>query len=964
MQIKLIAFKLFILLTFATAMAMAQAPAATGINTLIDKIATYNKAMPAEKTFLQLDKAYYSTDDTVWFKGYLVNETIGYTPLSSRLYIELLNDSNAVMKRYVFPVGFGLTWGAIPLDASYIHEGTYTIRAYTNWMRNFGDDYFFRQSFYVNNKGDNTWLINSHPALQTEAGKDNVKLDLKFSSLDNSSPGLRDMQLKVMSGKKVLLRNTAKTDASGAMSVDFSLPSQGALKNLSVAVEDKQDKTKSALIPVPVNRAQDVDLQFMPESGSLVTGVPTRVGFKAVGQDGKGIAVHGSVFDNNHTEVAAISTVRYGIGTFDIVPQPNTTYTAEVTLPGGAKKTVALPAPLKTGTILRVKNTMDKDTMTVSIFNTNETTPQDRYYLVGMARGVVCYGAALTFQNSYFVTRIAKSLFPTGVAHFILLNSAQLPLNERVTFINHDDNLKIDIKTDAQTFASRDSIPVHISVKDENGKPVVGSFSMAVTDDNQVKPESAADDNIMSHLLLASDLKGYVEDPTYYFKHDDQAWKALDALLLTQGWVGYDLKKISQPVKPTYDPEPEFMVKGTVTNLFNKPVDNSKVLMISKGKNMYVKDTITNKDGRFVFNKFPPIGKETFIITARNARGKVINGGISVDEKSLSPINTGHPIMLDPWNVNTDTTLLNYVKSNKSYHMTLDRAVLGTTGKLLRAVNIKDQAYIKGSQNLNGPGTADQTLTEDVLVNAGRASLLDVIASKVKGFHTSFYKPSSFGAAAARRAAAASANDSGGATNTGPNLEFFLKDKRVHFVFDGIDLDRFYEPFGGQVNEHYEYQKQYLDYISAEDILGIEVNYTNNAAYNTRNIDNVDDLLEATPTGGRGSDFAYLEITTRAGNGPFIKRATGIYIYKPIPIADYKQFYRPRYAAKNATRNYTDLRSTIHWEPNIITSKAGEATVSFYSADKPTHYTIILEGADMAGKVGYQTKNITISGAQ
>ncbi|RKR81472.1 carboxypeptidase family protein [Mucilaginibacter gracilis] len=957
MRIKLTVIKLIVLLNLATALAWAQAPAPAAINALVQKITAYNNAMPTEKVFLQLDKPYYSTDDTVWFKGYLMSPAITYSPLSSRLYIELLNDSNAVMKRYVFPVGVGLTWGAIPLDASYIHEGTYTIRAYTNWMRNFGDDYFFKKSFYVNNKGENTWLVNVSPSLTNDAGKDNVKLALKFSSLDNKNPGLRDMQLKVVNGKKVLLRSTAQTAADGTMKVDFTLPPQTNLKNLNVIAQDKEDKTRTALIPIGVNRSQDVDLQFMPESGSLVASIPSHVGFKATGEDGKGIAIKGTVYDNNHNEVAIINTVRNGIGTFDITPQPNSSYTAEITIPGGAKKTVPLPAILKTGSILRVRNGLDKDTLTVSLYNTAEQNVQSKYYLIGIARGVVCYGASLSFNNNYFTTHIPKSLFPTGVAHFILLNAAEQPINERVTFINHNDNLKIDIKTDAQTFASRDSIPVHITVKDAEGKPVIGSFSMAVTDDNQVKAETAASDNIMSHLLLSSDLKGYVEDPTYYFQHTDEAWKALDALLLTQGWVGYDLRKINQPIKRDYDAEYEFMVKGTVTNLFNKPISNSSVLLLSKGKQNFVKDTTTNKEGRFTFKNFPPIDKSTFIITARNARGKVVNGGISVDEKNQSPVNSGSPILLDPWNVNTDTTLLNYVKSNKSYHATLDRAVLGTSGKLLRAVNIKDRAYIKGSQNLNGPGSADQTITEDVLVNAGRVSLLDVITSKVKGFRTGFHKDSS-----ASTSARSSFGASGASRSSSPNLEYFLKDKRVHFVFDGIDLDKFYEPVGGQPNEHYEYQKQYLDYISAEDILGIEVNYTNNALYNVRNIDNVDDLLAATPTGPVGSDIAYLEITTRAGNGPFIQRATGIYIYKPLPIAEYKQFYKPRYPVKDAPRTYSDLRSTIHWEPNVITTKNGTSTIGFYAADKPTHYTIILEGSDMSGRVGYQTTGVTIGG--
>ena len=940
MNKKIKALKVIVLFSLFVNTALAQAPSAIqGINGVISKIKTYKAAMPGEKVFLHFDKPYYSTGDTIWFKGYLMGEGITYSALSSRLYVELLNDSNAVMKRFVFPVSLGLTWGNIPLKDSYVHEGTYTIRAYTNWQRNFGEDYYFNQSFYINNQGDNTWLINAHPTLTSTGGKDNVKLSMKFTSMDDKTAGLRDLQLKVMNGKKVLLRNAAQTGTDGNMNVDFTLPEKTNLKNLNIIAQDKLDKTRMALIPITVNRPQDVDVQFMPESGQLVAGIPAHIGFKAIGEDGKGIAVQGTVYDNAHNEIGSIGTMRYGIGTFDITPQPATTYTAELTLPGGEKKTVALPVPLKTGTVIHVRNAMDKDTMGVSIYNTTDGNTTGKYYLIGMSRGVVCFGASLGFNNNYFSTRIAKSLFPTGVVHFILLNAAQQPLNERVTLINHNDNLNIDVITDGQNFTSRDSIPVRFTVKDESGKPVVGSFSMAVTDNNQVKTENSSGDNIISHLLLASDLKGYVEDPSYYFEHTAASWKALDALLLTQGWVGFDPKKINQPItKPVYDAETEFMVKGTVTNLFNKPVSNSSVMLLSKGQQNFFKDTITNKEGKFMFKNFPPFEKTTFIISARNARGKVVNGGISVDEKNLDPVTSSTPVLLAPWYVNSDTTVLNYIKSNKRYHATLDNALYGTSGRLLRGVDIKDRASIKGSQNLNGAGEADQTLTEEVLVNAGRASLLDVITSKVKNFHTSFHKDS--------------------AKNM--NLEYFIKDKRVRFVFDGVDLDRFYEPFGGQANEHYEYQKQYLDYISAEDILGVEVIYSNNGRYNIVNLTNTDDLLAATPTGPRGSDFAYLEITTRAGNGPFIKRATGIYIYKPLPLAEFKQFYSPKYIVKNNLNMGSDLRSTIYWEPNIITSRAGTSAKTFYAADKPTKYTIIIEGSDMNGRLGYQTKQVTV----
>lgn len=936
MQQRALLLKLAILFNFISVLAVAQTPSSGNINQLISKIAAYNSSMPAEKVFLQFDKPYYSAGDTIWFKGYLVDESIKYSSLSSRLYVELLNDSNAVVKRFVFPVSLGLTWGNIPLNQAYVHSGTYTIRAYTTWMRNFGDDYFFKRGFYMSGEQENTWLVNVIPSL---ASANNVKVAMKFSGIDGKT-STNDLQLKVINNKKILLRNVVQTGSDGILNVDFNLPPQTNLKNLNVVVQDKNDKARTALIPVNVNRPQDVDIQFMPEGGQLVAGIPSHVGFKAIGEDGKGVAIQGTIYDNDHNELAQINTAHCGMGVFDIAPMPDKTYTAEIILPDGEKKTIPLPLPLKTGSILSIRNTMDSDTISVSAFNTTEQDSGNKYYLVGISRGVVCYGAAFTFSNNHFSTRVSKSLFPSGIAHFILLNTNEQPVNERITFIDRSDNLKIELKTDAHIFAARDSIPVHILVKDEAGHPVIGSFSMAVTDDSQVKPENTVSDNIVSNLLLTSDLKGYVEDPAYYLQHNEQSWKALDALLLTQGWVGYDLKKINQPVKTVYDPEFAFTVKGVVTNLFNKPVSDSRVVLLSKGDQNFERDTVTDKMGNFEFNRFPEIRKSTFIISAVNANGKRINGGISIDEKNKLPASPGAITRLDPWNVNADTVVLNYVKLNKNYQDSLNKKQYYTKGRLLNTVNIKDKAVVRNSQNLNGPGQADQTITEDVLVAAGKASLLDVILSKVKNFHAGFYK------------------DSGKKTN----MEYFIKDKRVRFVFDGTDIDKFYQPISGQPNEHYDYQKQYLDYIAAEDILGIEVNYFFNARYNAQNL-NSDDLMAADATGPRGADYAYLEITTRGGTGPFVQKATGVYIYTPLALADYKQFYRPRYAVKGNINN-ADMRSTIHWSPNIITDRNGVAFVSFYAADKPTKYTIICQGSDMNGKVGVQTSKITIGSAK
>ena len=87
-----------------------------------------------------------------------------------------------------------------------------------------------------------------------------------------------------------------------------------------------------------------------------------------------------------------------------------------------------------------------------------------------------------------------------------------------------------------------------------------------------------------------------------------------------------------------------------------------------------------------------------------------------------------------------------------------------------------------------------------------------------------------------------------------------------------------------------------------------------------------------------------------------MKRTAGVVSYKPMPFSLPKKFYSPRYGVKETQNTLPDLRSTIHWEPNIVTDENGKATVSFFSSDHPTKYTVIIEGSYMQGNVGTTLK--------
>jgi len=331
------------------------------------------------------------------------------------------------------------------------------------------------------------------------------------------------------------------------LNINFNIPQKPS--GLVIVAESEQ-KDKKAIIPIALNRAESTDIQFLPEGGNLVVGLPAHIGFKAIGEDGKGVQISGIITDHSQKQVAEFKSLHNGMGSFDMDVKEGESYTAKVTLLNGATKEYPLPPIKSSGTVLQVKNMVENDSLEVSVRATDDIVQSsNNYFLIGKARGIVCYAAVFNFRKSNTIQRkVAKSLFPTGITHFTIMTTKNQPLNERLVYIDHQDNLNIKFTTNTREYHSRDSVALKIKVTDNNGNPVSSNFSMAVTDDTQVKTDSLNSENIITRTLLTSDLKGYVEEPGYYLSSKTtEAWQALDNLLFTQGWVGYDWQQVFNP---------------------------------------------------------------------------------------------------------------------------------------------------------------------------------------------------------------------------------------------------------------------------------------------------------------------------------------------------------------------------------------------------------------------------------
>ena len=777
-----------------------------------------------------------------------------------------------------------------------------------------------------------------------------AEVKLQFSDMDKKLFMVEPLTLQVSNGNKTLYRQKLQTDLSGMINVNFPVPEKA---NSLTLIAESEKKDKRAVIPIVLNQAENTDVQFLPEGGNLVAGLPARVGFKAVGADGNGIQISGIVTDHNQQQVAQFQSLHNGMGSFNLAVNEGETYIAKVTLPGGTTKEYPLPAIKTSGTVLTIKNPMETDSLEVSIAATNDLGHStDSYFLIGKARGIVCYAAIISFNNGSFIRRkISKGLFPAGIIHFTVMTAQNQPVNERLVFIDHHDNLKIQLTADKPNYRSRDSVAMHINVTDKNGNPVSGNFSLAVTDDAVVIKDSLSDGNIISQMLLTSDLKGYIEQPGYYLTSKSKAsWLALDNLLLTQGWVGYDWQQVFNLPAIAYQPETEFKVKGSVTNVFNKAVKGTNVLLFSKSPAILM-DTITDKDGKFVFDRFPKADTPVFIIKAVNKNGKSFNVRINIDEitppdfiKPFAPLTT-------PWYVNSDPLLLNYTKSNA---LVKQQKNFPQSGHLLKEVKITAKKVVQGSQNLNGPGEADLVLDEKDLEAAGKKSWLQLLQEHVKGF-----REGAFSAGTGKMALKDRLLDSFVTDFHAESLEwYFIGGKPLKLIVDGISVNKILTI--GSFRDITDY----LTTHTAEDVKGIEVlSSTQYASKYFTVYDPGDLVLRAyldydiliSP-----SDFAFVEITTRGGHGPVIDNTPGMYLYKPLPLSWPKHFYKPKYTVKDTAKHLPDLRSTIDWEPNITTNANGEATVSFFTADKPSTYTLTIEACDLNGNLGYKQGKIEV----
>ena len=273
----------------------------------------------------------------------------------------------------------------------------------------------------------------------------------------------------------------------------------------------------------------DFDLDFYPEGGALLTGCRSRVAFKALMSNGLPANIAGIVCDRQGNKMDTLRTSYQGMGYFMLLPEEGMSYHVICTDDRQQTKRFDLPEALHDGYTLSVTGRKDKiDVMVSKAASTHSNEP---LYLLAHTRGRVLL--AMPWEDNRDFITFSRQEFPSGALHFVLFNASFHPVSERLVFINNDDQAQVSCQCDPDGFAARSLVHNRITLTGEDGQPLSGSFSVAVTADSAVVVDTTV--NILTQLLLTSDLRGYINNPAAYFEKDNVSAAKLDLLMMMQG---------------------------------------------------------------------------------------------------------------------------------------------------------------------------------------------------------------------------------------------------------------------------------------------------------------------------------------------------------------------------------------------------------------------------------------------
>jgi len=637
------------------------------------------------------------------------------------------------------------------------------------------------------------------------------------------------------------------------------------------------------------------ELEFFPEGGDIINAINNKIAFKANDQFGKPVTIKGEIKNAKGESVAKLEVMHSGMGYFYLMPQQNDKYTAYWQDEKGAQHTTPLPAVKQSGVSLQIALAGTKRNFLVAVAS-GDVAKISSVHIVGTEYHQPVFNITKQFTNGITQGVIPTEALPTGILTITVFDENWVPLAERITYVNNDEaQFQPTMTVKHWGLNKRAKNEIEIEVPDS----LSANLSVAVTD---AAIGSDSSDNIISHLLLSGQLKGKVYDPAYYFSNNsDSLAQQLDLVMLTHGWRRFNWQKLVAGEFPEikYQRDTSYLsISGKIYGATPIQLELAKqiVLMVNrKNSGTQIFTVPVKPDGSF--NDPSLILFDTARIYYQLGKNSGLDN-VSVQflaNKLLPFANNARASGLD-FNHAADTTGNSYqIHLNDA----LQRELEYYKGKVLATVNIKakpkstlDEMDKRYTSGMFSGGDAHEF---DLINDPFAASALNIfqyLQGKVAGLQIN-------------------------ATQNPPSLSW--RGGSPSLFLDEMPVT-----------------SDMLTSIPVNDIAYVKV---------------FSPPFMGATGGGSGGGIA---IYTRKGGDEKQEPGKGLSNNTVSGYTMIREFYSPDYDSFNEENEKKDLRSTLYWNPSVVTVPGkNKVLLKFYNNDVTESFRVIIEGMTKDGRLAH-----------
>lgn len=638
----------------------------------------------------------------------------------------------------------------------------------------------------------------------------------------------------------------------------------------------------------------NIQLDFFPEGGNLVSGFVNAIAFKATDENGLPVELSGIIVNSKGVTVASFSTYHDGMGMTELTPEPGEKYTGKTEQPV-AGKTVALPDVLAQGVLLSLIPHPQG-----SFFEIRQrvTDPALRAaYMIGQMQHHVVFRQELNGSKDELQGVLNTEKLNSGILQVTVFSREGLPLAERLIFVNNKEYVRAaSIRTDTLSFDQKGRNHFKILIKDT----VQGSLSVSVTDaDYALTPYR--EENMYSGLLLTTDLRGYIHNPAWYFAADNDSVKmATDLLMMTNGWRRFRWQELAQKVKqPLSFADPSYItITGRITlDGTNRSFSEKNLLALitAEGMKRNAQFITTDKQGNFKLDSLLFFGNaRIFLLDIKGRKSQYIDVKMTSDSLGRS-----YPVAIPG---TAEFATVNVKEKQKQLAEDFD-AIQKANGLMLEGITLKvrkkspteelDDKYTRGMFSGLSQKTIDLVNSEQFI---SESNIFDYLMSRLPGLDV---------------------------TNEGAEYKVYYRQGPSLSSLGPIPMTIY-------LNE-IETDPSVIATLPATEIAMVKV-YSQ---------------FVGAVGGGAGGAMA---IYTRKGSDIVNSSRGDIIRYNGFTLV--KDFFAPNYKTDPALLNKPDSRVTIDWRPNIFVNNINPVIpISFYNSDRTRRFRVVVEGMTTSGKM-------------